>query len=225
MTKLFYATLIGIRLALPAVDEEGAVRLTTTQPAATELASVVDDLSQGTLPSDAAPLPGQVAVLPGTGAAQLYLKALVEQNRDRLACILDASLDGDGRILHGVEAGGYIGGTASTIMVHDGMGHTLPTMRGPFRGPHIHVWPPPQDALAWVHTHDPKSGVQPSRNDIDAAAQMRAAHGVNLPFIVVTKISVTAYWHGQTWQWISLAGKDWADGTDRASCARVYRQS
>lgn len=224
MTKLLFGLLLGIRLALPADDElPHGPRSYSQVPA---------ELSRG----------GAVEAVAGAGGLEAYLtadertaalasasvagllEALVDAYRGRLACILQASLDDDGRPLIDIEAGGYLGGEASTIMTHDGSGHYLKVRSRPRRIPHIHVWAPPAGAVAWVHTHHPARGLDPSEADLAAAASMRRDNTRNLPLLVVTPLAVTAYWHGYTFSPIMLAGGGWWQGVDTTSCGHVYQQ-
>lgn len=224
MPNLLYGLLLGIRLALPVDDELPGGPSTYSR--------LPEDLSQV----------GAVEALVGAGGLEAYLTAdrrtmglagasvvpllgaLVDEHRQRLACILRASLDADGRPLRETEAGGYLGGESSTIMTHDGNRHYLKVGVKLQRIPHVHVWSRPEGAVAWVHTHHPARGIKPSEADLIAAQTMRRDNDRNLPLLVITPISVTAYWHGYTVEAVTLAGSDWWRGVDTGTCARVYRQ-
>lgn len=227
MTKLIYGVLLGLGLALPSTGNEKlpqsdsdtapTTQSATPEPVTTtggQISGVDDPYLYGDW-VDESTTPREV---------DLWLGRLVADNAERLACILQASLDGDGRPFRDLEAGGFIGGSSSTIMVHDGIDHPIAHGTAPQRIPHVHVWPPPRGAIAWVHTHHPNRGLNPSTNDLQAAAMMQQNHGVNLPFLVLTPNSVTAYWHGHTMGGITIAGDGWWDGHRPDGCATVYGQ-
>ena len=226
MNTLLYGLLLGIRLALPAdVDE--------LPRSAAAYSQVPEELQQqesiGVVP-EAGGLEAMLAQADeqGRGFASAgvtpLLTALVEEHRHRLACILRASMDENGVQDDGIEAGGYIGGSASTIMVHDGRNHAVTVSARLRRLPHIHVWPPPDGALAWVHTHHPNRGLRPSAGDLAAAVAMRRNHQRNLPFLVITPRAVSAYWHGFTVGSVTLAGANWWQDVPESGCARTYQQ-
>ena len=242
MAKFLIGLLTSTQLSLLAIDE---VQLRSIMPMAVirqqqpnrevasqrsrELAMNAPNMTVNPLLTDFDPARFQ-AGSPGyqrmsSQGANTVLRALFAQSALRVACIVRASLDSDGNPLSDIEAAGYLGGVSSTIMVHNGTDHPDWSSGRRYKGPHIHLWNPPNGAVAWVHTHHPRRGLAPSINDIQAAAKMLPELGANLPFFVATQFSVTAYWHGFTGRNVAIAGRGWMDGLDISRCPAPLTQT
>ncbi len=223
MTKSLIGLLTSTLLSLAAIDE---VPLRSLVPAAV-VRQAVSESSPSVKVVEPPRASFDIAQFQADGlggrrlssrAANAVLKGLFDQTSQRIACIVRASHATDGSPSATLEAAGYVGGSSSTVMVHDGTDHPDWSSGRRHKGPHVHLWDPPPGAAAWVHTHHPTRGLLPSVNDVQASIKMTPEFGLNLPFLVATAVSVTAYWHGFTNRSVVLAGRGWMDALNTTAC-------